>query len=72
MGKYWFWVLAFLLITVHAAFGEDVEFWSYAENEVVVWEIPETACIVTEFCGDAAEDSDVRCVRVTICGEPIR
>ena len=29
-------------------------------------------CITTEFCGDPEGDSDVRCVRATVCGEAIR
>ena len=30
------------------------------------------SCITVEFCGDPEEDSDVRCVRAPVCGEPIR
>jgi hypothetical protein len=37
-----------------------------------VWRVPLQACIDTELCGDAVEGSDVRCVRIRICGEPIR
>ena len=29
-------------------------------------------CITVEFCGDPIGDSDVSCVNLIICGEPIR
>jgi hypothetical protein len=40
----------------------------------VEWKVPvqTQACIDTELCGDRVEGSEVRCVRVRICGEPIR
>ena len=30
------------------------------------------SCITVDFCGDPEEDSNVRCVRAMVCGEPIR
>ncbi len=55
--------------------GEWIPVWD--EGEYFIETDPSTsiifpACITTEFCGDPASDSDVRCVRATICGEPIR
>jgi hypothetical protein len=50
--------------------GEDMIF--VVEDSGIVWVVPEEACIYTELCGDRVEGSDVRCIRVKICGEPIR
>ena len=55
--------------------GEWIAVWE--EGEYFIEVDPETSltspsCITTEFCGDPAPGSDVRCVRATICGEPIR
>ena len=72
-------ILAIFLLS-NAAHAEDIitegSFTfdeSVAPNYAIKFESPpEIACIVTEICGDAAENSDVRCVRITVCGEPVR
>ena len=46
--------------------------WAKGEETRYYTEYAPLFCITTEFCGDPEEDSDVRCVRVKICGEPIR
>jgi hypothetical protein len=42
------------------------------EDSGTIWKVPEQACIDTELCGDSVEGSEVRCVRIRVCGEPIR
>jgi hypothetical protein len=62
-----FYVTCVLLFS--AASAEEMFF---VTSDSPQWEQVETACVVTEICGDSVGDSDVRCVRITICGEPIR
>lgn len=51
---------------------EEDSFVTFVSTDLVI-QFPEPlSCITTEFCGDPAEDSDVRCVQATVCGEPIR
>jgi hypothetical protein len=60
-------------------FGDsECKDWSvYIPENVYMIDDPSTSivfpsCITTEFCGDPAEDSDVRCVRAVVCGEEVR
>jgi hypothetical protein len=70
-----FWATAGMAEELIVQFDEsgNAEMVSVTETDSgIVWQLPELACIDTELCGDRVDDSEVRCVRVRICGEPIR
>jgi hypothetical protein len=74
-------VLIAVLFWALSAWGEDEGSYEVDENTIIVYDasgnrgfeqLPVQECIKTEICGDAQTDPSVRCVRLTICGEPVR
>jgi hypothetical protein len=59
-------------LIVSTDYLDDENYVLVYDTDGVEWRVPEQACIDTELCGDRVDDSEVRCVRVRICGEPIR
>jgi hypothetical protein len=69
-----FWSMAGMAeeLIVSTDYLDDKDYVLVDDTAGVEWKVPEQACIDTELCGDRVDDSEVRCVRVRICGEPSR